>query len=312
MRVRLPHRFVGSLAALVLLGTSACGREEGVDEPGTGDGAAVVDRPDSRSGRATRDDIAAIGVPGGDTSVTTEAPGEPGDMGSGAPVDLDVASFCADVEATRGGLEQANTVVGANPRDELGRALRERVGDEQVGPVMDAEIVGFMITLTQKMIEEARFAMDQAARDEVRGYVQRTLSDHTRSLERIRTRLGSKPLLTRQSRLGALLADWSEKEAMSLRQTCGQDFDQRYIELEVEDHTSLLEMMDRLLMMAQSSALRCEFAKLRSVIFQHYQLARAIQVAEGEAMASDEVGEQAGEQGAQAGNEDDGGGMTSD
>jgi predicted outer membrane protein len=306
MSVRLPHRFLGSLAALVLLGTAACGREEVADEPGTGDGAAVVDRPDARSGRATPDDIAAIGVPGGDTSMTTTAPGEAGDMGSGAPVALDVAPFCVDVEATRATLDQ-ETVFGADLRDDMERAIHEQ-GSGDVGPVTDDEFVGFMTTLTQKMIDEAHFAMGQAARDEVRYYVQRTLSDHTRSIERIRTRLGSRPLLERQSRLGAMLADWSQKEVTSLQQTCGQDFDQRYIALEVEDHTSLLELMDRLIATARSSTLRCEFAELRSVIFQHYQLARTIQDVVGRARASSE----AGEQGEEAGKEDDGSGMTSD
>jgi putative membrane protein len=142
----------------------------------------------------------------------------------------------------------------------------------------DAQITDILEAVNTAEIQQGTIAQQNARRQEVRDYATMMVTDHSKSLDEVQ-RLASKAGFGRAgSELSSELRSDNQETISELKQAKPEDFDEEYIESQLEAHEETLKLLDeKLIPNADNPDLRASLLATRPVVVGHLDRARSIQ-----------------------------------
>lgn len=154
-------------------------------------------------------------------------------------------------------------------------SMSPRAGDERA--LSDAQIAGILEAANTAEIQQGSVAQRLAQRQEVRDFATMMVTDHSKALDegqRLATRAG---FGTATSDVTSELRSDNQDAVNELNETSRDDFDEKYIETQIEMHEDVLELLDdKLIPNAVNPELRSSLLATRPVIAAHLERARNI------------------------------------
>jgi putative membrane protein len=139
----------------------------------------------------------------------------------------------------------------------------------------EAGILGLLAAANAGEIEAANVALQKAKNTRVRDFAQQMKTDHTammRQGEQLSQSLSVTPVVPRDE--DQLVKEHKDNMEEMNREA---DFDEEYMEGQIEDHENVLDLIDKALNNTQNAQLRTMLQGARPKVEQHLQLARQIQ-----------------------------------
>lgn len=137
----------------------------------------------------------------------------------------------------------------------------------------DGQIVGIMETVNQSEIEAADLAERKSSNGTVLEFARMAKTDHTDAADR----LSSCNVTSKSGELNAMFKERTARTAKRLEKLDGAAFDRAYIAAQVDDHTAVLDKIDRKFIPAAKSAdVSTYLRETRPIIEAHLEHARRI------------------------------------
>ena len=145
----------------------------------------------------------------------------------------------------------------------------------------DDEIFGVLETINDEEIETAELAKQWAKSNRVKEYAILMIKEHRAANERQEETRQAMGLRATDSRTSDNIERNLDQKRETLEEVpTGDPFDRAYIDIMVESHASVIEMIDKdLLPNAQMPALRSELQSVRAAVESHLNIARQLQEA---------------------------------
>ncbi|MGN6183663.1 MAG: DUF4142 domain-containing protein [Thermoanaerobaculia bacterium] len=141
--------------------------------------------------------------------------------------------------------------------------------------ISDAEIAAILNVANEAEIQQGNLAMSQASNADVRAFAQRMVTEHTNAqtmAQSVFTQLGITPA---ENATTQFLRTQNTQLLASLGAKNGADFDQAYIQSQVQIHSALLATIDQVLMpSATSDQMRNLLSTIRASVASHLDEAR--------------------------------------
>lgn len=158
----------------------------------------------------------------------------------------------------------------------LGATLLPACNDDDQQPpqpeLSAAQIAGATNAINQGEIQHGQLAVMRAMNDDVRGFGQRMIDEHTRALQEqaaLLARLGVSP---EESDLSRQITQEATNLYNDLQGRAGADFDRAYMDAQVNLHMRALTTLDNQLLRAvQNQEFRQQLQNLRNNVAQHLQ-----------------------------------------
>jgi putative membrane protein len=151
-------------------------------------------------------------------------------------------------------------------------------GATYVGSLSDAQIAQFADTANSGEIEEGRFAVTHATDSKVKQFALHMVSAHTAIGQKMTAVLHKESIVPAISTRATTLSVNVKNTFDSLKSTTGSGFDKAYIDAQVTQHQSVLDMLDNeLIPNAQDTRLREALQQVRLMVVEHLREAKDIQ-----------------------------------
>lgn len=141
----------------------------------------------------------------------------------------------------------------------------------------EAQVATVASAIDRAEVEQARLAVNKADDDAVKDYARLMLAQHGQNLQdvnQLQTRLNLTPT---DSQLASQLRSSSMNLESQLSQESGDDFDSMYIDHQIDQHRTALEIIDnQLLPSARREELKSTLQSLRSMVADHLQRAQQV------------------------------------
>jgi putative membrane protein len=139
----------------------------------------------------------------------------------------------------------------------------------------DAEIFALLTEANTAEIDAAKTALKKAHRTDVKAFAQQMITDHTKLLH------GGKALadslhVTPQPPATDSLATHVQQEKQTLGSTSGAAFDKTYMDAQVQDHQTVLALLQQFEGQAQDPKLKAMITKAQPIVQRHLDKAQAI------------------------------------
>ena len=142
----------------------------------------------------------------------------------------------------------------------------------------DADIAGIIRTANQGEVDQGQVAIARANSDEVRAFARMMVSDHSQALTKANDLFSRINVTPNDFDLTGNLKSNSQQTVSNLNTYSGADFDQKYIQSQIDAHQWLLNSLDSTLIpSAHNRQLRDFLQTTRSVVSTHLNRAREIQ-----------------------------------
>ncbi len=149
------------------------------------------------------------------------------------------------------------------------------------GSLSDGQIAGVLEAVNLNEVQQAHLAEEKAATPAVRNYASYLMNGHesaARQQAQVLDREGITPV---ESDLSRQLRHQSQDEERRLSQLQGQQFDDAYIQAQIQQHQAAIQMLDqKLIPNASDPAYRAYLEQLRGDLQQHLANALQLQSAE--------------------------------
>lgn len=141
----------------------------------------------------------------------------------------------------------------------------------------DGEILHVLVTVHRAEIDAAQIASQRGQREPVRGFAQRMQSEHTAAIGQIEALARESNLTLAQSDLSREVEEAGRREGQRLRDASAEDFDEAYVDSQVDGHERVLALIDdRLLPSARNERVRQEVGTQRRTVASHHEHARGV------------------------------------
>ena len=142
----------------------------------------------------------------------------------------------------------------------------------------DADIAGIIRTANQGEVDQGQAAIARANSDEVRAFARMMVSDHSKALTQANDLFSRINVTPNDFDLTANLKSNSQQTVSNLSTYSGADFDQKYIQSQIDAHQWLLNSLDSTLIPAAHNRQLHDFLwNTRSIVSSHLERARQIQ-----------------------------------
>jgi putative membrane protein len=140
----------------------------------------------------------------------------------------------------------------------------------------DANVFGALHAANTAEIAAGTLAQQRGTDSAVRAFAAQMVNDHT-AMERDRTALESRLMVTRTTPSGALMSVQGEEAEALNKQTSGPEFDRLYVQQQVLDHQRTLDLIDASIAIAQHEDLKKALqSQVRPAVAHHLAEARQL------------------------------------
>lgn len=154
-----------------------------------------------------------------------------------------------------------------------------RTGMPGATPTSEGEIVDFMKAANDAEIQSAKSAVTRAQSKEVKKYAQQMIAEHGKSNDQIASVGKTQGLPVQEGELGRSLRDQAKTDNAAVMGMEGKDFDQAYIDQQVQAHQAVLSNLDAALNAGEKRSE--EFTSLlkqtRDTVSRHLEHAQRLQ-----------------------------------
>jgi putative membrane protein len=168
-----------------------------------------------------------------------------------------------------GGQPGVGSVGGAGGTAGLAGMDVSLLNDEQLAAVLKA--------IHQGEIQEAQIAESKARSPDVKAFAQRMMRDHQQAMNKDMQLFSRLQITPSQNPISQQLQSDAQTHLANLQGLSGADFDRSYIDEQVRDHNSVLELLDRAIPNVKNAELKADMQNLRSMIAAHLAEAERIQ-----------------------------------
>ena len=142
----------------------------------------------------------------------------------------------------------------------------------------DGEIVALLIVLNKNEIAAAKEALKKVKNPTIKQYAKMLKKEHTKNLSEALTLSKKMDIAPVETVTVMVLKQDGKKEMITLAALHAKDFETKYIDAMIKDHTDALKMIDNnLLKNATNPYLKAQIEATRPHIVSHLQQAQAIQ-----------------------------------
>lgn len=143
----------------------------------------------------------------------------------------------------------------------------------------DSDIAAIVTNANQGEIDEGQTAVTKASSDSVRAFAQMMVTDHTNALNQAQTLFGQRNITVSSSNdVANNLKSGASQTVSALNTYSGSEFDQKYIQSQIDTHQWLLNTLDNTLIpSAHSRQLRDLLNTQRTAVAMHLDRARQVQ-----------------------------------
>jgi putative membrane protein len=148
------------------------------------------------------------------------------------------------------------------------------VTSSTVGPQGDAQILVMLSEADEAEIAAARLALQKGARASVKMFARQMIADHTKMLEKGRS-LANTLNLSTQSPTSDSLVKHAQQETQTLNRAApGRQFDKVYLDAQVQDHQTVLSLLQQFEGQAQHPELKALITGAEPTVRTHLEQAR--------------------------------------
>jgi putative membrane protein len=215
----------------------------------------------------------------GGTSPSPEAPApayEPVASEQVAPVDPGLAPAVASpspeaiVPSSPGVPDPATAPVAQSPGDVPPAA--------KIQGLTDAQIVTVTETVNKGEIEQATLAKSKSKNPEVKSFASHMITEHTKASQQGKQLAKAEKLVPEDSATAQDVSAKGESTLATLKAADKTTFDRQYIDAQVEQHQTVLQLIDdQLLPSASDAELKAQLEKTRGMVQAHLEAAKALQ-----------------------------------
>ncbi len=255
-------RNVCGVALAVTLGAFGCSQNPPAQQPTT-TGATSPYESNAGNTSAGQNGAEQNGVHGemnGNAGVGVGGTGADVNGGGGVGVGENGASIGSDQQNGQSGSMQGGQMQGQNTFQN------------------DGEIAAYLQAVNKGEEEQARLAVQKAKDPQVKAFAQFLLMHHQQLQQNEQRMLSSQNVTPQAGQATNQLQNQAQQELSSLQSKSGRDFDQAYIDAQVQEHQMVLNALDsEMIPAAQNSQFKQELTNVRSKLQTHLQRAQALQ-----------------------------------
>jgi putative membrane protein len=149
--------------------------------------------------------------------------------------------------------------------------------DSKERALSDAQIAGILEAANQAEIQQGTLAQRMARRPEVRDFATMMVTDHSKALEDGRHLATKAGFGTASSEQTSELRAGNQEAVSELNEATIAEFDEKYIDVQIQAHEHVLELLDDdLIPNAVNAELRASLFATRPVVATHLERARNI------------------------------------
>jgi putative membrane protein len=150
-------------------------------------------------------------------------------------------------------------------------------GPMDVSGYDDAQLSAIVQAINLGEMQAAQLAENRATSPEVRRFARDMETEHRDMQSRANAVFSRSRMTPSENPVSARLKSEMQTELSSLQSMRGRDFDRGYIEAEVRDHNTVLELVDRMIADARSPELKAELENMRPKVEAHLRKAESMQ-----------------------------------
>lgn len=149
--------------------------------------------------------------------------------------------------------------------------------------VTDAQIAAIVVAANQVDIDAGTLAASKASKENVKGFAQVMVIDHTDVNKQATDLVASLTVTPQDNPTSQSLKTGGEKNVAHLKTLSGAAFDKAYIDQEVTYHDLVLNALDKTLIPnAQNAELKALLVKVRPTFVRHLEHAKRVQATNAE------------------------------
>ena len=142
----------------------------------------------------------------------------------------------------------------------------------------DGEIAAYLQAVNKAEEEQARLAVQKAKDPQVKAFAQLMLTHHQQLQQSQQRMLASQNVTPQAGQATNQLQNQAQQALSSLQSKSGRDFDQAYVDAQVQEHQMVLNALDsEMIPAAQNSQFKQDLTTLRGKLETHLQRAQALQ-----------------------------------
>ena len=198
---------------------------------------------------------------------------------TGAPESNANSTMSSDTSSTNGTNGNGVNSMNGNTTSQGGmNGTSNNMVQPQAIQMTDAQIAGITEAANKGEIDQAKLALRKAKDPQVKAFAQMMIDHHgteQKKEQQLATSLNVQPETTQTS---TQLQTDSQNAISSLSSQTGADFDKAYIDLQVKEHTDVLDSIDnKLLPNAKNPQLKQALTDFRPKVADHLQRAKDLQ-----------------------------------
>ena len=155
----------------------------------------------------------------------------------------------------------------------------QTANSENAGAIQldDAQIASIAVTANQGEVEQNKVALERAQREDARAFAQDMVTMHSAALARATALAMTLKLTPEDNTISQTLRKESETIVANLKGVEQAEFDQMYLQSQVDVHQQVLTLIDTdLLSNVDAAQLRDELTAMRETVAMHLEHARAL------------------------------------
>lgn len=151
-------------------------------------------------------------------------------------------------------------------------------GNGTAAVVTDGGALGVMLDANGGEVKTAELALTEATNAEVRAFAMQLITDHTGAITRLQAIASSEQIAEEDTAQRRMVQAEGAQALSTLRSTAAGSFDATFVALQVMLHTSVLGMLDTMLIPNTTNPqLKAELAMERAAVQMHLTHAQALQ-----------------------------------
>jgi putative membrane protein len=145
------------------------------------------------------------------------------------------------------------------------------------GALTDAEIAHIVVTANTADIENGNLAKTKASNEDVRGFAQRMIADHTDSNQQASELAKKLNVTPKDNAISQSLKDDAKASLEKLKGLSGKEFDKAYIDGEIALHKKVIDVADnKLVPNVKNEELKALLIQTRPTLVSHREHAEKI------------------------------------
>ena len=210
--------------------------------------------------------VAASAACGGpDRNIAPQTPGVTTTT-SGSPMDTEPGVTPpgeGPVSSTPPDVPRSDAVPLENPSLASPASSPPRSDSLDSSPLTDAQLAAVLVAIDNSETNLSRAALTKAKNWRVKEFAERMIKDYERAAQTLRAADASDGITPQDGTLSDQVRRRDQQMLQTLRSAAGSDFDNAYVDSQIEQHKKVIDLIDRALSRVQSPALRDHIAELR-------------------------------------------------